>query len=158
LFANLEELIVLFMELIGFIVSLILFIFLMFKRVCKDAKRQERGGGKPPDALQDFLESLDMDMEKQELKTPPPPPVPKLNKIKKTQIPQQHVKPAYYAQQYSGEHLVTQYYQTLEVDKAYALKTETKRARGRQLFEKLTSKKEMVILAEILARPRSTRL
>ena len=151
-------------EFIGFVFSFALFIFLMFLRATGGLRRktqpQDRLGEKSQEEkLKDFLKALEGDMgevipapppvKKQAVRKPPPPP--------KVPVPQ--FKPLESIEKrFSGNTMVSSHYIDLAKATPYEVAIQTKPSRAHALLSQLKSKKDMVILNEIIGKPRAFRL
>lgn len=181
------------LEFIGFIVSLITFIFLLYRKIRDEILRKnhpELEEQEEQDKLQAFLDSLDMDESDQVVKPkplPPPPPPAPLNlsvKVRKDykayqpslsstlQAPPEVKKDyAFHAnmdayrqksdvdlvsrgttleQRMKKSQVVSKQYRS---DEGYHEIERAKPARARKLIASLKSKKDLIILHELLSRP-----
>ncbi|MGK5595018.1 MAG: hypothetical protein ACSNEK_06650 [Parachlamydiaceae bacterium] len=150
-------------ELIGFLISFLAFIFLLVRRARDQAIRPQGGEEREQkERLRAFLKSLDIDIEEEaERPLAPAPPPPPLRKIKekakvastgyefKTQFDQKQsfktsIPPSSTFKEVS-ENASTDYHMIQK----------RKPSRGKQVLNSLSSTKNAIILNEILNRPRN---
>lgn len=170
-------------ELVGFIVSLFFFFFLFFKKVLGERRRQSQPNyedeqeKKEKENLKQFLKTLDIELEDEkdepELALPPPPPVKVAPKPKYSPPVQSHYayvpnKDAYQqksafetrrlqtAQQVGLDERSSVSAHYKDVSTVYATQKE-KPSRAKKIVDALKSKKDMVILQEIIRPPLSRR-
>ena len=134
-----------FEDLIGFIISVAAFIFLMIRSAMKKNQIDEE--------------------EEEELQTPPPPPMkltlpPAIAKKLKYKSPAPDKKSDYakmntsIVERYSGSNVVSSHYANMA---AYEVTGKTRPSRAHNLISSLKSKKNMVILKEIIGPPKGFR-
>lgn len=172
-------------ELIGAIVSVFFFLFLLFKNIFGERRRRsqpnydEEQEKKEKENLKQFLKTLDIELkeeedEEPELVLPPPPPVVKAAPKPKPNIPAKssyayapnmdgyQQKSAFEtrrlqtAQQVGLDEKSTVSSRYKDVSTVYATQKE-KPSRAKTIVDALKSKKDMVILQEIIRPPLSRR-
>lgn len=163
-------------EFIGFVISLIAFIFLMFRRVFEEWKRPEIPGGaeeasKNSYRLEDFLRSLEVDMEESKKISPPQKKL-KESRPKPLPLPRHEIRGDFLKNvqesaekieeekqrlenQFSGKGVVSSRYKNSA--KPYETEISVTPSRVQTLLKKLPSKQEMVLLYEIFDRPKGFR-
>lgn len=151
-------------EFIGFLISFLAFIYLMFNRVIDEWLRggKKRETSEDGESLEDFLKSLEGDMRVLDGKAPPPPPLkPKavIREVKKKKDlpPVQSSTSSFDSREERTPSIMSDYFEKLSKGDAYEVLGKRKRSYGRALLASLHSKKEMVILSEIINRPKGFR-
>lgn len=162
-----------FSQIIGVLFTLVAIYYSLFGG---GSKKQSGGQESEPEEahrakkrLEDFLSSLDEEEKKVSL--PKPPPTPKKIIVDKKPLLKKETYAAKEAketavnkglqdqreQKFSGSSVVSQHYRDLSEANPYEVIAERKNSKGRELFKSLKTKKEMIILNEILMGPLSRR-
>lgn len=150
-------------ELIGFFITAFALLFVIFRGTIE--KWRERGGSEADhkarkareERLKDFLSSLNKEMSGE--KPAPLPPKPK--KIEKRALPLPRATEKEQSDQreerYSGSHVVSRHYKELEKSTPYEVIQKKKPSRASLLLRGLSSRSEIVILHDIIGRPKGYR-
>ena len=134
------------MDLLIYLVSMAVFVYIMFKRIMPSKRNGEK------DPLKDFLEALDQDQIEVKKK-----PSPTIKKKKAKLLPPAPLPPqATLEQRMAGESIVSRHYQEL-ANASPTTVIKSRPSRGQNLLGKLHSKKQMVIYTELFGKPRAYR-
>lgn len=164
-------------EFIGFVISLAALIFLGAKRAKEEHYRKKHPEKFKEDEqtketnLKQLLKSMNIDLMDDEQVLPPKPaprfvyaPVPKLTEKPKSAIrkpikrEQRKTGDKAWMEHYRGESKSAYHMQNRSSSKPYeVIQTKVRPSRGAVLLKSLPSKKEMVILYEILDKPKGLR-
>lgn len=138
-----------FTEIIGFLISLFAFIFLMYRRATARRNQNPQEEIDQEKRLKEFLKSLNVEIEEDDeeeerpIRPPSPPP------IKKPMPAIQKQAPVNY-ENYRFDSKMDSYKQSFEDE--YHMIQKAVPSRGRKLLSSLKSPKEMIILNEVLNR------
>lgn len=157
-------------EFIGFIITLAAMTAILFKKKLEDRERRKNpekfseNEALRRENLKQMLKSLNLDIEEEEeeeVQYRPPPPLPPKNTPSnfKREIPAVQKKTTVEQKNdpYRSSHFVGSAYTQPEHD-AYAIVSRHTVSKGQSEIQSLKSKKEMIVLHEILSRPKSERL
>lgn len=159
-----------FSQIIGVLFTLVAIYYSFFGGGEKNSPKEDVEKEDQKQRLKDFLSSLDEEEKKVSLPKVPPP-TPKKKVLEKKPI----LKKETYAakvikettahkeiqekreEKFSGSNVVSQHYKDLSEATPYEVIAERKNSKGKELFKSLKTKKEMIILNEILMGPLSRR-
>ena len=175
-----------FTQFLGFLIAVGAMFFLMVRRAMEEVKRRknpelyEAEQRKQKDVLKNFLKSLEVDMEEDEevpaiskRRVEPPPPPPAMVKKQKPKRASEDYKFTDKLENYKPEPSIEKRKLKTNIEDryrdfsgervisgqrdAYALKKMEQPSRAHQLLTQVQNKKNMVILYEILHKPKGLR-